>query len=46
MTAGLSSPGAPILSADIGESLDTLCLLFRIGLTHLVEHLALNTVGP
>jgi hypothetical protein len=46
VTAGLSSPGAPILSADIGESLDTLCLLFRVGLTHLVEHLALNTVGP
>jgi zinc protease len=48
--------GVPMLSADIGEPLDTLCLLFRvghsdepftrIGLTHLVEHLALNSVGP
>ena len=48
--------GVPVFWADLGEAHDTLCLLFRvgqaderftrIGLTHLVEHLALNTVGP
>jgi zinc protease len=48
--------GVPTFWGDIGESHDTLCLLFRaghsderftrVGLTHLVEHLALNTIGP
>ena len=47
--------GVPTFWGDIGEAEDTLCLMFRVGhsdesftrvgLTHLVEHLALNTVG-
>jgi predicted Zn-dependent peptidase len=48
--------GVPCFWADPGEDQDTLGLLFRVGLsderlphagiTHLVEHLALNTLDP